>query len=89
MRIIATVINIVLGFIEFLLGVRFIFKVLGVQPTTSFVSWIYDTSSPFITPFLGVLPNISFGSRSVLELTTLVALIIFGIIAAIVNNVFD
>lgn len=89
MKIIGAIINVILGFIEIILGLRFIFKLLGVQPTTSFIDWLYRTSNPFVDAFVGILPNITFGSRSVLELTTLIALIIFGLIAAVLNSLFD
>jgi uncharacterized protein YggT (Ycf19 family) len=89
MKIIGAVINLVLALIELLLGLRFILRLLGALPTSGFVDWIYRNSAPFVEPFTGILPNINFGARSVLELTTLVALIIFGIIAAIVNSLFD
>ena len=89
MRIIATIINFVIGIIELILALRFLFRLFGALPTSSLVNWVYSTSAPFVEPFVGILPNINFGARSVLELTTLVALIIFGIIAAIINNLFD
>jgi YggT family protein len=89
MKLLGSIINLVIGLIEIVLGLRFLFKLIGATSTSGLIAWIYDVSAPFVEPFQGILPNISFGSRFVLELSTLIALLVFGLVAAVINQVFD
>ncbi len=89
MRIIGNILNVIFGFIEIILGLRLIFKLLGVSATSPLINWLYNASGMFVEPFNGIIPNLTFGSRFVLELTTVLALVIFAVIATILNNVFN
>jgi hypothetical protein len=42
------------GFIELLIGLRFLFRLLGANADSSFVHWIYSWSTPLVTPFAGI-----------------------------------
>ena len=50
----APIISFIFGAIEAVLGLRFIFLLLGANSATQFVSWIYSVSSPLVTPSLPV-----------------------------------
>lgn len=56
----------ILGVIEVLLAFRILLKLLGANTYSGFTSFIYAISSPFATPFAGIL-GITGISASVLE----------------------
>lgn len=70
----------VLGIIEFLLGFRFIFKALGANPFSGFASFIYSITDPLTLPFQGIFRTNGNGLY-VLEWSTLIAMVIYAIIA--------
>jgi hypothetical protein len=51
---IASILYAILGFIEVLLGTRFIFRLLGANPANAFVELVYDLSTPLVAPFAGI-----------------------------------
>lgn len=77
------VIYFILGVLEALLGFRLIFKLLGANPASFFVSQIYGLSDFFLTPFQGVFrATVSQGieTTSILEPKTLIAMAVYGLI---------
>lgn len=78
--------------IEGIIGLRFLFKLLGANPNSGFVSWIYSWSSPFVAPFNGIFgqDNTSTGAGTavtgVFDWSALIAFIIIGIIVAIISG---
>ena len=80
------------GFIEALVGLRFLFRLLGANPDSGFVTWIYSWSTPFITPFAGIfgqdatLTGQGVVTESVFDWSALVALIVIGVIVALIGR---
>jgi YggT family protein len=80
----------IIGFIEVLIGLRFVFRLIGANPANPFVNWIYDWSTPFVSPFAGMLgqnatvagPGVV--TTAVFDWTALIAMLIFGVIGALV-----
>jgi len=74
----------IFGVLDIILAFRFVFKLLGANPSSGFVNLIYSLSAVFIAPFTGIF-NTSLAKgdvvTSVFEPTTLVALIVYGLIA--------
>ncbi len=78
------VIYYILGLIEVLLGLRFLFMLLGANPRSGFTSFIYMLSGVFISPFTGIfnpLTTAGLVSRSVFDPATIVAMLIYALIA--------
>lgn len=69
-----------LGLLEILLAFRFILKLLGANPTAGFSSFIYGVTYIFTAPFLSVF-GMSKVAGSIFEWTTLLAILVYGIIA--------
>jgi len=40
--------------LEILLALRFVFKLLGANPSSEFVNFIYNLSAVFVAPFAGI-----------------------------------
>lgn len=82
------IISAVFGFIELMLGLRFFFRLFGANPDNLLVSWVYHISSPLMAPFAGIFgqPVTTEGVvvTAVFELSTLIALVVYAIIAGIV-----
>lgn len=82
-----TVINgiwLLVGIIEILLAFRFVLKLLGANPNSGFVEFVYSVSSPLTAPFRGIFsaPTTEGDvTTSVFETSTIVAIIVYAIIA--------
>ncbi|KND47481.1 MAG: hypothetical protein AB199_03565 [Parcubacteria bacterium C7867-004] len=70
----------ILGLIEALLAFRFVLKLLGANPGAGFTNLIYSVTYPFVAPFLSVF-RITQVSGSVLEWTTLLAMVVYWLVA--------
>lgn len=73
-----------LGILEALFAFRLIFKLLGANPGSIFVSFIYTVSGVFMAPFNGIFrAAVTNGieTQSVLEPTTIIAMIVYALIA--------
>ena len=69
------------GALELLLVVRVIFNLISVNPDNSFARFIDDLSSPFVALFASLLNNPTLGTTGVLEVTTLIAMLVYAIVA--------
>ena len=74
----------IFGLLEILLAFRFVFKLLGANPSTGFVDFIYNLSAIFVAPFAGIF-NTSLANgdvtTSIFEPATLVALVVYAVLA--------
>ncbi|HEY4509010.1 MAG TPA: YggT family protein [Candidatus Paceibacterota bacterium] len=77
----------ILGIIEVLLAFRFILKLLGANPTAGFTSFIYGVTYVFAEPFLNVF-RVTQVSGSTLEWTTLLAILVYWVIAVGIIKLF-
>src|SRR6266571_2127440 len=77
----ATVTSFVLGVLEVILLLRFLFRLLAANQSSSFVALLYDLSSSFIAPFRGIFTDPVLTRSAVLEISTLVAMLIYALIA--------
>ena len=74
----------VLGVLEVLFAFRLIFKLLGANPQSSFVAFIYAMTQIFFAPFSGIFPSATskgLETQSVLEPATIIAMIVYAILA--------
>jgi uncharacterized protein YggT (Ycf19 family) len=73
--------------IEFFLGFRFVLKFMGTDSNTGLAGFVYKITQPFASPFLKAL-GVYKTEGSVLEWTTLVAMVIYWIVAWIIIKIF-
>lgn len=71
--IIDLVINVTVG----LLGLRFIMKLFGANPSAPFADWIYGTTDSLLSPFRGIFTTPRLEGGIILELSTIFAIIIY------------
>ena len=74
----------ILGILEFLLAFRLVFKLLGANPQSPFVSFLYAVSQAFLAPFSGIFKSTvtkGIEAQSILEPTTIIAMIVYAVLA--------
>lgn len=77
----------ILGLIEVLLLFRFVLKLLGANPDAGFSSFIYGATYIFAAPFLNVF-RITYVEGSIFEWTTLLAMLVYWVIATGIIKLF-
>jgi YGGT family len=70
----------IFGLVEGLILIRFVLKALGANPSAGFAEFIYGITSVLVAPFVGLFGNPQ-AQGSVFELNSLVALIVYGLLA--------
>jgi len=76
-----------LGLLEAFLAFRFVLKLLAANPSAGFSSFIYSVSYPFVAPFLSVF-HITKVEGSIFEWTTLLAMLVYWLIAWAIVKMF-
>lgn len=76
-----------LGLLEVLLAFRFVLKLMAANPGAGFSSFIYAVTWPFTAPFLAVFKRTTV-SGSILEWTTLLAMLVYWLIALAIVKLF-
>ena len=77
----------ILAFLEAILAFRFILKLLGANPNAGFTDLIYGITQPFASPFLSVF-KISKIEGSIFEWTTILAMLVYWLIALAIARAF-
>ncbi len=77
----------ILGILEALLAFRFVLKLLGANSAAGFTSFIYNVTYPFAAPFLNVF-KITKVEGSVFEWTTLLAMLVYWLLAMAIARMF-
>lgn len=73
-------IHVFTGAVLTVLGIRFVFKLLGANQLNDFVDWIYDTSAVLLQPFRGIFPVEVIDRTYILEFSTLFAMVIYAVV---------
>jgi YggT family protein len=80
MNVLARVISLIGGIIIGLVGLRFLFILLGANPLNGFVNFIYDVSRPFVQPFYGMFNTEATFTKAHFELASLIAIIVYALL---------
>lgn len=86
------IITAIIGVIEVLVGLRFVFLLLGANPANGFVSVVYDWSTPLVQPFAGIFgQSAEVTGRgavvpSVFDWTALIAFVVYGLLAIVISR---
>jgi hypothetical protein len=70
----------VFALVDGLIVIRLILKALGANPSAEFSQFIYGVTAPLVAPFAGLFTNPTY-QNGVLELGSIVALIVYALIA--------
>jgi hypothetical protein len=77
----------IFGVFELLLALRIILRLLAANPGNGFADFVYAVSNPLVAPFANLFANPTLSANSVLELTTIAAMIVYAIAAWIIGRV--
>ena len=80
----AYIVYFIFGVLDVLLAFRLVLRLLGANPVSSFVNFIYNLSAAFIWPFQGIFHTaVTAGAETtaVFEPATLIAIIVYAIVA--------
>lgn len=70
------------GILLALLALRFLFALLGANPNNGLASFVYSVTYPFVAPFFNLFSyDVVTAAASRLEIFTLVAMLIYALIA--------
>jgi len=78
----------VTGLVEGLIALRFFLKLIAANPENPFAQLVYNLSYLFVWPFLNLTPTPSAGGM-VLEISSLIAMIVYALLAAGVVGVIQ
>jgi hypothetical protein len=74
------IIWLVTSVIEALFAIRVLLKLMAANPAAGFAVFIYNMTAVFLAPFFGLVATPS-ANGSVLELSTLVAMLVYALLA--------
>jgi uncharacterized protein YggT (Ycf19 family) len=78
---VTAVIYFLLGVLEVILGLRWLFRLLGANTGNGFISFLYSLSHPFVAPFNNMFNDQTLGRQGVFEFSTLIAMLVYALIA--------
>ncbi len=76
----------IFSILELLLVVRIVLHLVGANAQNTFATFIDSLSYPFVAVFASLVQNPSLGGASVLEITTIIALFVYAILAWLVGR---
>ncbi len=85
----ARVVWTILWIVQTVLALRFILKLIGANAAAGFTDLIYRASQPLVAPFTNVISNArADASGGVFEWTTLIAMVIYWLLAWAIVRLF-
>jgi hypothetical protein len=89
------IISLIFGFIEVVVGLRFLFLLFAANPLVPLVGWVHNISYPLVAPFIGILGQtgtalVPLGQiHSVFDISTLIALVVYAAIGGFLMSIFS
>ncbi len=93
-RAISTVVYVYFLIVEIILALGFFLLLLGANPTSGFVDWVYRSMDRAMQPFRGIFSTIELGQmpnevESVFETSVLFAMIVYAILVLAISALVD
>lgn len=94
-RLLATAIFFYVMLVEVVLLVGFVCLLVGIEPSSWFVDWVYRSVDRTMQPFRGLFTSIQFGTgsteevRPTVESSIVFAMIVYGIIALAAHDLAE
>jgi len=76
----------IFGILEALLALRFVLKLIAANPNSPIAVLLYGFTDIFLWPFAGLMPTPA-ASGMVLEISTLIAMLIYGLIGWAIERI--
>ena len=72
-----------------ILVIAFVLKLFAANPDAPFVEWIYRSTDRVMQPFRGIFPAVEGGGGSVLDVSLLFAMLMYGLLALAVHALVE
>ncbi len=82
--IIVNIINTFVWILQSLFLIRILLRLFEANEQNTFVDLVYSVTAFFLIPFRTIFENIEFNTGMVLEINTLIAMIVYGIISWVI-----
>jgi len=79
--LVARIIYFIFGVIIAFIALRFVLLLLGANQGSAFVDFIYGVSGVFVAPFYGMFNNTPTFGASVLDVSSIVAIVIYALVS--------
>lgn len=66
----------IMGFIQAVIAIRIVLRLIGADPANAFASLIYNLSALFVWPFVGLINDPSWNGAA-LEITSIIAMFVY------------
>ena len=83
------VIYVILGIVIALIVIRVILKALAANTAAAFTDLVYNVTGPLVAPFQGIFATPTSSRGSVFELSSLVAIVVYALIAWAIVRLID
>ncbi|MBI5456661.1 YggT family protein [Candidatus Kaiserbacteria bacterium] len=74
----------IIGAIELALGLRLLLILFGANANAGFVAWLYAITDSLMQPFIGIFPAWHLADAFILDVSTLVAMLVYAIFGWVV-----
>ena len=82
------IVNGVIGLIEAMLVLRLVLQLLGANPSSQFIAWVYGVTDNLVGPFAGAFPSLSVGGYAA-EFSTIFAMVGYAIIGWLIARLLS
>lgn len=89
LKAISRFIDFITWIISFLLVARFVLRFFGARPGAPFVDWLYMVTTDLMSPFMGIFPNLSLTSGNLVDISAIVAAIVYGVVGYAFSSFID
>lgn len=79
-------VNLVIGMVELSLAFLFFLRLMGANPGSDFVAFIYQVTAPLMAPFQAVFGAAPVAEGGIVEWSVLVAMLVYAIIGYLINE---
>ena len=69
-----------------ILGLGFLLLLFGASPTADFTEWVYRALARVMAPFRGMFEAVPLDGRSVLDVSVLFAMVVYGIVGLLLSS---
>jgi hypothetical protein len=88
-QLVLSLTDVIISLVELLIGLRVVLKLFGASTRAPFVSWVYETTQPLLTPFIGMFPSPKLDGVFLIEFSALFALIVYGLAGYLISNIIS
>jgi len=79
-------VNLIIGMVELSLAFRFFLRLMGANPGSDFVAFIYQITAPLMVPFQAVFGAAPVAEGGIVEWSVLLAMLVYAVLGYLINE---